>query len=173
LFVGYPKGTRGYLSYSPKEMKVFVTTNMRFLEEEYLNNNRPKSEKVLEEMVNARKTTSLEVIEDEVIVFDTPQITVDETPSNIIPHRSERIVRAPNRFIRVANVAISDEFESDPSTYNEEVNDMDADQWVKAMKSELELMYSNNVWSLVKAPNDIKPIGCKWVYKRKRGVDGS
>jgi hypothetical protein len=49
---------------------------------------------------------------------------------------------------------------------------VDADQWVKAMKSELELMYSNNVWSLVKAPNNIKPIGCKWVYKRKIGVDG-
>ena len=33
-------------------------------------------------------------------------------------------------------------------------------------------MYSNQVWDLVKAPNDIKPIGCKWVYKRKRGIDG-
>ena len=33
-------------------------------------------------------------------------------------------------------------------------------------------MYFNQVWDLVEAPNDIKPIGCKWVYKRKRGVDG-
>ena len=33
-------------------------------------------------------------------------------------------------------------------------------------------MYSNQVWDLVKAPNDIKPVGCKWVYKRKRGVNG-
>ena len=33
-------------------------------------------------------------------------------------------------------------------------------------------MYSNQVWDLVKAPNDIKLLGCKWVYKRKRGVDG-
>ena len=40
------------------------------------------------------------------------------------------------------------------------------------MKSELDSMYSNQVWDLVKAPNDIKPVGCKWVYKRKRGVDG-
>ena len=33
-------------------------------------------------------------------------------------------------------------------------------------------MYSNQVWDLVKAPNCINPVGCKWVYKRKRGVDG-
>ena len=25
----------------------------------------------------------------------------------------------------------------------------------------------------VKAPISIKPIGCKWVYKRKRGIDGN
>jgi hypothetical protein len=30
----------------------------------------------------------------------------------------------------------------------------------------------NNVWTFVKAPNGIKPIGCKWVYKRKMGVNG-
>ena len=40
------------------------------------------------------------------------------------------------------------------------------------MKSELDSMYSNQVWDLVKAPNGIKPVGCKWVYKRKRGIDG-
>ena len=33
-------------------------------------------------------------------------------------------------------------------------------------------MYSNQVWDLVKAPNDIKHVGCKWVYKRKREIDG-
>ena len=40
------------------------------------------------------------------------------------------------------------------------------------MKSELDSMYSNQVWDLVKVPNGIKPVGCKWVYKRQRGIDG-
>ena len=52
------------------------------------------------------------------------------------------------------------------------MNDIDTHQWVQAMKSELESMYSNQVWDLVKAPNGIKPVGCKWVYKRKKGIDG-
>jgi len=31
-------------------------------------------------------------------------------------------------------------------------------------------MYSNQVGELIEVSNDIKPIGCKWVYKRKRGI---
>ena len=68
--------------------------------------------------------------------------------------------------------AISKEAEIHLYTYEEAMNDMDAHHWVKAMKSELDSMYSNQVWDLVKAPNGIKPIGCKCVYKRKRGIDG-
>ena len=39
------------------------------------------------------------------------------------------------------------------------------------MKTEIESMYSNQVWLLVDPPDGVKPIGCKWVYKRKRGID--
>ena len=52
------------------------------------------------------------------------------------------------------------------------MKDINAHHWVKATKSELDSMFSNQVWDLVKALNGIKPIGCKWVYKRKRGIDG-
>ena len=68
--------------------------------------------------------------------------------------------------------AISEEAKADPYTYEEEMNDINAHHWVKAMKSLLDSMYSNQVWDLIKVPNDIKPVGCKWVYKRKRGIDG-
>ena len=62
--------------------------------------------------------------------------------------------------------------ESSPYTYEEAMKDIDAYHWVKAMKSKLDSMYSNQVWDLVKASNGIKPVLCKGVYKRKRGIDG-
>ena len=34
-------------------------------------------------------------------------------------------------------------------------------------------MCSNRVWDLMEAPERIKPIGSKWVYKRKRRVNGN
>ena len=36
----------------------------------------------------------------------------------------------------------------------------------------MESMYSNSIWSLVKAPKGVKPIRCKWIYKRKRRSNG-
>ena len=80
-----------------------------------------------------------------------------------MPRRSGRIVRPPIRFIGLGETyeAISEEAELDPYTYEEAMNGIDAHHWVKAMKSELDFMYSNQVWDLVKAPNDIKHVGFK------------
>jgi len=64
------------------------------------------------------------------------------------------------------------EQDTDPYNYNEAIQDKDAEFWQKAMMYEMESMYSNQVWDLVKPPEGIKPIGCKWIYKKKRGVDG-
>ena len=48
----------------------------------------------------------------------------------------------------------------------------DKDKWLTAMEQEMESMYSNSVWELVDLHKSVRPIGCKWIYKKKRGVDG-
>ena len=50
LFVGYPKSTKCYLFYNPQERKVIANTNTRFLEEDYMINNKPRSKVILEEL---------------------------------------------------------------------------------------------------------------------------
>jgi len=59
----------------------------------------------------------------------------------------------------------------DSRNYDEVVNDVDADHWVKVMEIELEYMYSNKVLKLVEVLNVIKHIGCKWVCSKKKWVD--
>ena len=51
-------------------------------------------------------------------------------------------------------------------------DDDDQEKWKETMKLEMESMYSNLVWELIDLPEGIKPIGCKWIYKRKKGPDG-
>jgi hypothetical protein len=62
LFVGYPRGTKGYLFYSPKDRNVVVSTNARFLEKDYIMNHKPMSSVVLKELVggleNSKGSTS-------------------------------------------------------------------------------------------------------------------
>ena len=52
------------------------------------------------------------------------------------------------------------------------MDDPDKEEWLKAIDLYMESMYSNSVWELVDQPDGVKPIGCKWIYKRKRGSDG-
>ncbi|KAM2808794.1 hypothetical protein PS2_043635 [Malus domestica] len=60
----------------------------------------------------------------------------------------------------------------DPVTYQQAVQSSQVTLWQKAMEEELESMAKNNVWTLVNPSSNIKPIGCKWVYKTKRDAAG-
>ncbi|MEJ1821137.1 hypothetical protein, partial [Escherichia coli] len=54
LFIGYPRGTKGGLFYSPKDQKVIISTNARFLEEDYMKNHKSKVEIILQELEDDR-----------------------------------------------------------------------------------------------------------------------
>ena len=52
------------------------------------------------------------------------------------------------------------------------MSNIDSNKRLEAMRFEMDSMGSNQVWVIVDPPKGIKPAGCKWVYKRKLGVDG-
>ena len=61
----------------------------------------------------------------------------------------------------------------EPSCYQEAVGDADSKIWKKAMEEELDSLAKNNTWDLVELPEGRSVVGCKWVFKLKRKVDGS
>ena len=147
FFVGYPKGIVGGLFYSHKNNKVFVSTNAKFLENDYLNDYTPRSRVVLTKMNELVNEQPMDETRDDVVVSDTPRNINHEMSSTQELRRSGRIVRPPIRFIGLGETyeAISEEVETDPYTYEEAMNDIDAHHWVKAMKFELDSIYSNQV----------------------------
>ncbi|KAK4381253.1 Retrovirus-related Pol polyprotein from transposon TNT 1-94 [Sesamum angolense] len=52
------------------------------------------------------------------------------------------------------------------------MSDINLGKWLEAMKSEMDSMSSNQVWTLVDRSKGVRPVGCKWVYKCKIGADG-
>ena len=68
--------------------------------------------------------------------------------------------------------AISDDHKDDPLTLSDAMKDVDSKAWQEGMNLEMESMYSNKIWELMDLLEGVKPIGCKWIYKRKRGANG-
>ena len=88
--------------------------------------------------------------------------------------RSGRLIRKLARYALLGETyqVVLDNPDDDPTTYEEALEDVDVQEWKKAMDREMKSMGSNSVWSLIEPPKGVKPIGCKWIYKRKRGPDG-
>ena len=168
IFMGYPKGTKGYIFYSPIDQKTFVSTNARFLEEDYIRNMKPRSRLILEELLGEAPTTSA-VGGIPTPIIERPQ----EEPTG--PRRSGRVVRQPDRYMSYgdAMVAVSDKNDDEPISHSQAVASPEANLWQDAMNAEIKSMYDNGVWTLVDPPDGIRPIGNKWVYKKKRSPDGN
>ncbi|KAL0430653.1 UNVERIFIED_CONTAM: Retrovirus-related Pol polyprotein from transposon TNT 1-94 [Sesamum radiatum] len=95
-----------------------------------------------------------------------PTVHADSVP---ILRRSTRESRVLERY---GFVGLTSQLDNDPKTYGEAMSDIDSDKWLEAMKYEMDSMGSNQVWTLVDLPKGVRPVGCKWVYKRKLGANG-
>ncbi|KAL0455152.1 UNVERIFIED_CONTAM: hypothetical protein Slati_0854400 [Sesamum latifolium] len=91
------------------------------------------------------------------------------TDGVLVLRRSTREFRAPEWY---EFVGLTSQLNNDLKTYGEAISDIDSDKWLEAMKFEMDSMGSNQVWTLVDHPKGVRPVGCKWVYKRKLGADG-
>ncbi|KAL0329306.1 UNVERIFIED_CONTAM: Retrovirus-related Pol polyprotein from transposon TNT 1-94 [Sesamum radiatum] len=156
-FIGYPKETAGYYFYDPTEQKVFVSRNAVFLERGFPTDTR-RDELLLEE--------SSEAPQSNVGTSFAPDVSTDNVP---ILRRSARVPQPPARY---GFLGVTGRLDNDPKTYREAMSDIDSGKWLEAMKSEMDSMSSNQAWTLVDRPKGIRPVGCKWVYKRKIGADG-
>jgi hypothetical protein len=80
------------------------------------------------------------------------------------PQRSARL-----RAAREILLLDSDE----PVICAEAMMDPDSKKWQSAMRFEIDFMGDNQVWKLVDLLDGVKAIECKWIYKKKKDMDGN
>jgi hypothetical protein len=174
-FVGYPKETIGYSFYQKSEDKVFVAKNGHFLEKEFID--KEVSGRIVQldkitESPEVERTNEVEPI-SEVVHTTEPEVTIPaiETPVKTItePRRSGRVIEPPEWFHNEIFILEEDE----PTHYREAMVAPNSKEWQKAMQSEMESMYENQVWNLVDLLEGVKPIQSKWIFKRKIDADGN
>ena len=112
---------------------------------------------------------------DEEDDLDMPPLEEDEDvdavpePEIRRSSRTNRGVPAP-RLSYFAGSASPQE----PSTW-EEIQKMppkEANLWRKATQDEMDALHQNKTWTLTELPPGKKAIGCKWVFKIKKGSEG-
>ena len=123
-----PRGTKGYLFYDAKEQMVLVSTNTRFLEHDYIIDNKLSSKIILDEL--RAETNEGDEVPIPVTQVSTPLVVRTQEPR--VPHRSGRVVTQPEHFIGLGEVL--EEPETNSRNYNKAVHDKDATLWQSAMK---------------------------------------
>ena len=130
-----------------------------------------------ETQVNTPSTPVEEVqarVDEEVPLQDVHEPQPEEAPQPppvVIPRRSQRVVRQPERWLGLHEVTSLDT--DDPVSFDDAMSRPDSDSWREAMKAKIQSMYDNQVWDLVDLPPGFRPIENKWVFKRKSDKDGN
>ena len=79
-------------------------------------------------------------------------------PVNLVPpppHRSNKVFHPLKRYLGILTKDLEEVFlmgdrdiRNDPKTYDKTMLDIDFEKWMEAMKSEIDCIYSNQIWSL-------------------------
>ena len=62
--------------------------------------------------------------------------------------------------------------EDDPINCRQAMESSNSQKWIDSMNEEIKSIKDNDVWDLVPLPESARPIGCKWIFKTKKGFEG-
>ena len=101
----------------------------------------------------------------EVEAYDSDRETLDQVTT--VPRRVTRI-RTTSEWYgdTVLKVMLLDN--NEPTSYGEAMVGPYSDEWLEAMKSEIESMYQNKAWTLVNLPDDRQAIEINGSLRRRR-----
>jgi len=93
----------------------------------------------------------------------------EDNNSDITPRRSKR-QNVQKSFGDDFIVYLVDDV---PTTLADAYASSDADYWKEAVRSEMDSIMTNETWEITERPVGCKPIGCKWIFKKKMRPDGT
>nr|CAI44659.1 OSJNBa0061C06.9 [Oryza sativa Japonica Group] len=193
IFLGYPSGMKGYKLWCPKTKKVVISRNVVFHESVMLHDkpstnvpveSQEKASVQVEHLISsghAPEKENVAINQDVPVIEDSDSSTVQQSPKRFIAKdKPKRNTKPPQRYIEEANIvayalSVAEDIEgnAEPSTYSEAIVSDDCNRWITAMHDEMESLEKNHTWELVKLPKEKKPIRCKWIFKRKKGISPS
>ncbi|GJZ21778.1 zinc finger, CCHC-type containing protein [Tanacetum coccineum] len=103
------------------------------------------------------------------LIIESKDAIFDENRFSSVPRPSQRfLVNGTEDF---GGSVVTEE--DDPKTFDEAMKSQDFAFWKEAINDEMDSIMGNNTWVLADLPPSCKPLGCKWIFKRKLKVDGT
>ncbi|GJZ01526.1 zinc finger, CCHC-type containing protein [Tanacetum coccineum] len=96
----------------------------------------------------------------------------NRTPKNFGPEFQLYLIEATREKVSGQH-SYCFNIEDDPKTFNEAMKSKNVAFWKEAINDEMDSIMGNITWVLADLPLGFKPLGCKWIFKRKLKVDGT
>ena len=153
VLLGYGADTKGYRIYDPLKGKAFHSRDVIFNEQKY----------GFDEPIQDAQQKHVQIeFSDEVSDTESSQLVPQPPPQ---PRRSERERRRTDFYGFQCNLTDVKE----PTSVNDALA---TQEWMDAMRLEIDSLHENHVWEVVELPKGRKPVGSKWVYKVKTDANG-
>ena len=181
IFVGYAEHSKAYRFYviEPNESvsinSIIESRDAIFDENRFSSVPRPSQMSLKDGTEDIGVSVVPEVTTDEVVQQPEPELRKSKrhrTPKNFGPEFQLYLIEGTRN-------EVSDQYsycfvvEGDPNTFEEAMKSQDVAFWKEAINDEMDSIMGNNTWVLVDLPPGCKPLGCKWIFKRKMKVDGT
>ncbi|CAI7854585.1 unnamed protein product [Closterium sp. NIES-53] len=190
VHLGMAQNSKGWLLWGPFTKKFLVRRDCKFMENLMYKDWKAENEAKIGVRLGDVKSSGLE-----------HQRQGLHVPAAEEEGRGKRGIQAPNRLtydalgkpaksaLAGAALIVGDDKESDyeecafacfspvempgePATLKEALESSDAEEWKKAMESELKSIEENGTWELVELLEGRKAITSKWLFKIKSDADG-
>ena len=89
----------------------------------------------------------------------------NHTEEPTLLRKSTRVRNATEFYGQLVNAFTLEEHD-EPANYKEAIESPESEKWLQAMRSEIDSMYANKVWTLVDIPEDRKAVENKWIFKK-------
>ena len=138
--------------------KVVVSRNIRPRENLTINYSEPLRQTAILKDISEDKDDENPIDSDETLENQTPA-----------PRRSKRLL---DKQIASAKSTAHSHSSDEPKTYKQALKSFEKLHWLRAMNEEIQSLQETGTYELTDLPNGRKPIGCKWVFKKKPEADG-
>eukprot|EP00253_Pinus_taeda_P036371 PITA_36371 len=160
IFIGYKDGLKGYKFWNPVIRKVVYSQDVVFRE----------VKDVIKHEFQPKEPEKIEFEPKEEESYSTSkEESRDKEPQTSGVRRLVRERRQPKRYSPCdfcSNFALY-VMDYDPRTVKEAIDSKDDRLWKEAIVDEMTSLHKNEAWDLVELSAGRKPIGNKWVFKKK------